>query len=73
MFFSGSEPIHLSSALQKIKIEVNEYGTKATAATSKCVVTFYSMQCHMKYKVTKLDIWYFDQSYSGVGVSGECT
>ncbi|KAK2831028.1 hypothetical protein Q7C36_016114 [Tachysurus vachellii] len=30
----SSEPIHLSSALQKIKIEVNENGTKATAATT---------------------------------------
>ncbi|KAB5550028.1 hypothetical protein PHYPO_G00048930 [Pangasianodon hypophthalmus] len=30
----SSEPIHLSKALQKIKIEVNEDGTKAAAATT---------------------------------------
>ena len=31
----GSEPVHVSAALQKAKIEVNEDGTKASAATSK--------------------------------------
>ncbi|KAF4085850.1 hypothetical protein AMELA_G00099770 [Ameiurus melas] len=30
----SSEPVHLSKALQKIKIEVNEDGTKAAAATT---------------------------------------
>uniref|UniRef100_W5UCG0 Glia-derived nexin n=1 Tax=Ictalurus punctatus TaxID=7998 RepID=W5UCG0_ICTPU len=30
----SSEPVHLSKALQKIKIEVNEAGTKAAAATT---------------------------------------
>lgn len=38
VLLSGSEPVHLSKALQKIKIEVNEAGTKAAAATSKCVL-----------------------------------
>lgn len=35
LLFSGSEPVHVSKALQKAKIEVNEDGTKASAATSK--------------------------------------
>lgn len=32
---SGSEPVHVSKALQKAKIIVNEDGTKAAAATSE--------------------------------------
>lgn len=33
--FPGAEPVHVSRALQKAKIVVNEDGTKAAAATSK--------------------------------------
>lgn len=32
---AGAEPVHVSKALQKAKIEVNEDGTKASAATSE--------------------------------------
>lgn len=35
--FSGAEPVHVSKALQKAKIVVNEDGTKAAAATSECL------------------------------------
>ena len=36
---SGSEAVHVSKALQKAKIEVNEDGTKAAAATGGYCVT----------------------------------
>lgn len=32
---SGAEPVYVSKALQKAKIEVNEDGTKASAVTSE--------------------------------------
>ncbi len=37
---TGSESVYVSKALQKAKIEVNEDGTKASAATS-------TLRCHM--------------------------
>lgn len=37
---TGSESVYVSKALQKAKIEVNEDGTKASAATS-------TLLCHM--------------------------
>lgn len=42
MYFSGSEPVHVSRALQKAKVIVNEDGTKAAAATSEY---FFSQAC----------------------------
>lgn len=35
VYVTGSEFVYVSKALQKAKIEVNEDGTKASAATSK--------------------------------------
>ena len=37
--FSGAENVHVSKALQKAKIVVNEDGTKAAAATGEYLFT----------------------------------
>lgn len=39
-FFTGSEQVYVSKALQKAKIIVNEDGTKASAATSESLLPF---------------------------------
>lgn len=44
---SGAEPVHVSTALQKAKIVVNEDGTKAAAATSECRgMQIFAHQCN---------------------------
>lgn len=50
---TGSESLHVSHILQKAKIEVSEDGTKASAATSKCWLTW---QGHANRKADTLQV-----------------